>query len=218
MVRSGLARLVQMVILVVITMTALVAAVSGASASGTEGAIYTTTNSPAGNAVVRFDRLADGQLVRIGEQSERLAQPLELGRGFVAQQTGEGQVGHPYGPTRAHEAEPGRSRVAQGAEQPFGVAERILHPAADHHLGLEIHDLLAEPGELVAVCPTEIMSTLTSAPVVSGGSPKPSTAFDMVIPAGMLNKQYSVPDCFTRSSIGNSVDASRTIAKISRTA
>ena len=91
-----------------------------------------------------------GQLVRTGKQAEGFAQPLELGRGLIAQQPGEGQVSHAYRPARTHETEPGRRRVAHCAELFLGVAERVFHPAAVHHLGLEVRDLFAEPGKLVA--------------------------------------------------------------------
>lgn len=91
-----------------------------------------------------------GQLVRAGEHPESFAQPLELRGGVVAQQPGERQVGHPHRPSRTHEAEPGRSRVAESTELFLGVPERVFHSPADHHLGLEVRDLLAEPGDLVA--------------------------------------------------------------------
>ena len=90
-----------------------------------------------------------GQLVRVGEEADRFGQPLQLGRGVIAQQPGKGQVGYPDRPTGAHETEPGRGRVAQSAKLFLGVPERVFHPPADHHLRLEVRDLLPEPDELV---------------------------------------------------------------------
>ena len=104
-----------------------------------EGALW----SAAGRA--KHTRL----LLRTCEHTENSADPLQLGRGVVAQHSGKRAVGRKEGAVPAKQAEARRGVIDEGVQQRHRGAQRVLDPAPGGHGVLEVEDLLAQAGYLV---------------------------------------------------------------------
>jgi hypothetical protein len=100
-------------------------------------------------ATAAFGGQQPGLLLRTGEHTQNPADPLQLGRRFIAQHPGKRSVGGEESAVAPEEAESYRSIIDEGAQQRLGSAEGVLYPTAGDNDVLEIQDLLAQASQLV---------------------------------------------------------------------
>jgi hypothetical protein len=96
-----------------------------------------------------WDGESDRLVLGAGEHAEHCSDSEEIGGSIVAQHAGEAPIGGDKSAVKLKETESHRGSVGQTAQRAFSFAKGILDPSPRRHGLFEVHDLFAQPGDLV---------------------------------------------------------------------